>query len=201
MLLSKCINRSRKARKQPKGFIQQGSFPSTRPQTPTTEMSQTQFSHPVISSDIVAQATSGPYPHSSAYYSTSGSSKTSTFASSAPLLPAAGANVARSVTNSSARRTSLSYTDGSSDAGYPLPTPYDTATLSSWHASQASSAHGGAGVSSSLAAAAVAAIAASPNASPLHQSMATFQKALEDESSKANSAEANAHDPPPQYDP
>ena len=200
MILTKCINRSRKAQKRPKGFVQAGNFPSI-PQTPTTEMSQTQFSHPVISSDIVAQATSGPYPHSSAYYSTSDSSKTSTFASSTPLLPAGGANVAHSITNSSARRTSISYTDISSDAGHPLPSPYDTATLSSWHASQSSSAHGGAGVSSSLAAAAVAATAAAPNASPLHRSMAAFQKALEDESTKANSATANVHDPPPQYDP
>lgn len=201
MLLSKCVNRSRKARKRPKGFVQSGSFPSSRPQTPTTEMSQTQFSGSVLPSNLVAQATSGPYPHSSVYYSTSDSSKTSTFASSTPLLPSSGAGVAPSVTNSSARRTSLSYTDVSSDAGHPLPSPYDTTTLSSWHASQASSPHGGAGVSSSLAAAAVAAAAASPNASPLHRSMAAFQKALEDDSNKANSSTANLHDPPPQYNP
>ncbi|KAF9482250.1 hypothetical protein BDN70DRAFT_452297 [Pholiota conissans] len=99
------LHRWRKARKRGKGFVPATYLGSpSNPQFPRTEMSQTQSS-PIVASAVASRMTSTPphhYPHSV------------TTTSLSPLIPAATLEHSRSFTSSSNRRTSLSYTDGSS---------------------------------------------------------------------------------------
>lgn len=192
------LHRWRKARKRGKGFVPATYLGSpSSPQFPRTEMSQTQSS-PIISSAVASRMTSTPphhYPHSV------------TTTSLSPLIPAATLEHSRSFTGSSNRRTSLSYTDGSS-SHEPIHSVHEMSS-SSWGASlslnatHATLGHSAAGSTTGSS------VVSEP--SGLLRALTGHQKALEAEDQKqsqgvpSNSKEDEAgipevHDPPPRYD-
>ncbi|KAF4620642.1 hypothetical protein D9613_000238 [Agrocybe pediades] len=86
MLLARCVNRARKARKRPQGFIPTSFFnvsphhselEETQP-IHQTEMSQTQFSPLLIAPAVAAGATSSPSPSPYSRYSSSWASSNPT---------------------------------------------------------------------------------------------------------------------------
>ncbi|KAF9568228.1 hypothetical protein CPC08DRAFT_451930 [Agrocybe pediades] len=140
MLLARCVNRARKARKRPQGFIPTSFFnvsphhselEETQP-IHQTEMSQTQFSPLLIAPAVAAGATSSPSPSPYPRYSSSWASSNPTTTSNSnrntasdspslsPQILAGSLRHNRSVGSghdSEQERTSAMYTSTTSASG------------------------------------------------------------------------------------
>ncbi|KAH9484959.1 hypothetical protein JR316_0001863 [Psilocybe cubensis] len=197
MLVSKCIRRYRKNRGRMKGprFFRVGSKSPARPQTPVTEMAQTQSS-PIITSAVTAGFTTHPFL---SRYSQSISTNTTT--SLSPLFPAASLERTRSDAGASEGGASSSHTD----------------TLSYVSMSSVPVGNGGSPVLSLLPIISAAAAANAPppaahlpEASILHRSLTLHQKSLEEDTKGRDvgrmdtddieKEDDGANDPPPSYD-
>lgn len=206
--------RWRRARNHPQALISSSAYHIGPPppfEANPREMSQTQSS-PLVASAVASRMTSTPphhYPHSF------------TTTSLSPLVPA-GATLEHSpsLTSSSNRRTSLSYTDGSSNHEplQPNSTHEMSMSTSSWSLSQRSMALRS-GFTSGLAGIILGSTTPpdpTPEPSNLVRSMTAYQKSLEaddqkssqsgpsstsDDSSKQEEQDiTESHDPPPRYD-
>jgi hypothetical protein len=166
MLLAKCLNRARKARKRPVGFVP--AFPNLSPpkqtNAPDNEISQSR-SNLMISSAGAARAITDPTPPYSPFYGGGRRANPPLSPIVTPVVPLRHSVIVDASSPSDEHTSS----DAISSHG-PLQSPYET--LPSNIASLPLLAVGGPGTgffSSS----------SSPGPPGLHREMATFQKALE----------------------
>lgn len=170
---------------------------------PPTEMSQTQSS-PLVALAVASRMTSTPprhYPPSS------------TTGSMSPLITAGSLGHSLSITSSSNRRTSLSYTDGDS-SHEPLHSTQEAQVPTSYLPSGLFGSDFAGGLAGIILGSTTT--PASPTAEPsnLVRAMTAYQKSLEAEDQKSSQSGAStsdvvkqeeqditeSHDPPPSYD-
>lgn len=193
MLLAKYLNRARKARKRPVGFVP--AFPNLSPpertNAPDTEISQSQSS-PLISSAGAARAITDPTPpYSPAFY---GEDRRTNL----PLSPLATPTVPlRHPVIVDASSPSNEHTSGDASSSHePLQSPYETSSPNS--ASLPPLAVGGHGTGSFP-------LSSSPEPSGVHREIAVLQKALEaggkgrDVQITQQAPQLDTRGPPPKY--
>ena len=191
MVLAKYLNRTRKARKRPVGFVP--AFPNLSPpeqtNAPNTETSQSQ-STPLISSAVAARDITDatpPYPHS--FY---GDNRGDNPSLSPLVTPAVPLRHSAAVDASSPSNEHPS-SDASSNHE-PLQSPYETssffnsANLPLW-AVGGVLPHG----------AGTFPLPSSPEPSGLHREMTTFQKALEAGEKAQQTSQSETRGSPPNY--
>jgi len=207
MLLARCVNRARKARKRPQGFVPSAFFnaspdPDQQP-LHHTEMSQTQTS-PLIIPTVAARATSSgsPYSHYSSSWSSNPANTASTSPSLSPQILTTSLNHTRSVGGNS-EQTGARSSETASSIHEPFQSPYESPPYSL--AASSSTRLSGLPI---LAAPAIALASLAHDQPGLHRSMIAHQKSLEAEDKTQegrmevlkSTEEPQSNDPPPRYD-
>lgn len=194
MLLAKCLNRARKARKRPIGFVPVFPNPSPPKQTNAAdnEISQSQ-SNFMISSARPARAITDPTPPYSPFYGKGRRANPPLSPLVTPVVPLRHSAIVDTSSPSDEHTSS----DGSSSHG-PLQSPYETSSYNI--ASLPLLAVGGHGTGFFPS-------SSPPGAPGLHREMAAFQKALEggekgregDAQLTQQAAPLEMRGPPPKY--
>lgn len=208
MLFTKCIRRNRRRtqgrdQRPGTGFLRMGSSSPVRPQTPVTEMSQTQSS-PLISSAVVAGATISP--HLSQY------SMSNTPATLSPLIfPAQSPSLHHTHSLASTSDKSAANTHISGGVHTEISSHDALSYMSSLRGNILGSGNGILPVISRNVSVSNSSSSSEPPASPvsqqseLHHAMAMYQKSLENDPKgldvgRLHTDSEDVNDPPPSYD-